>query len=124
MLYVLITKICPNSSNDIRSSVIFVFLKIIFLELSESFYSCFWYPMTSYIPSIFHHIHPGDTLCLFLKGRQSFFWIPCLPFSWLLPHYSTAVLQKFPKKKCMRGKFFEALEYLKMSILTLDLSFV
>ena len=73
-LYVLITEKCPNSPSYIRYSIIFILLKIIFLETSGLFYSCSFWPMICYIPVIFHHLHPGDNLCLFLKGRK-------IPFS-------------------------------------------
>lgn len=76
-LYVLITKKCPNFPSYIRYSIIFILLKIIFLETSGLFYSCCFWPVICYIPVIFHHLHPGDNLCLFLKRRK-------IPFSGFL----------------------------------------
>lgn len=80
-LYVLTTEKCPNSPSYIRYSIIFIFLKIVFLETSGLFYSCSFWPMICYIPVIFHHLHPGDNLCLFLKGRKiPFSGFPIFPF--------------------------------------------
>lgn len=110
IFYVLITEKCPNSPSYIRYSIIFTLLEIIFLEPSELLYSCSCRPMICYIPVIFHHLHPGDILCLFLKGKK-------IPFSgfpvFLLLRYSLILVQhsckSFLRKDTWEVNFFKPL---------------
>lgn len=79
IFHCLITEKCPNYPNYVRNFIHFIFLETVFLEPSEMLHSCSCYPMTCYIPGIFHHLYPGDILCLFLKEKKiPIFWILCL----------------------------------------------